>query len=420
MKQSLANLRNLHARHELEISEREKRAGALKDLTDEARKKAEAEIIARYKAELEGMKLRNEELNGQIAVLQGHLAGEETELSDLKARVAELQGGIARLKTEHDTSGRELSEEHEAKIVALNKANNEEMQKLLKDHVDKLQGINKDHEDKMAGLRQTGAETQAAHDKLVAEIAELKRQNQTLLDGHATETAGLKNTITRLEVEVKLKQGVITKEEAVLEQTGLNNQSLQNLIIQLKDENQNLENAIEKVTLELDEETERTETVVAHQLEKLDKKLDGGMDTQIDVLKLRQLLQAGNYAGFYELIKETAPEKETYTAPALFLMLESIAGTWKMYGEGATDVLVRKLVYDRRLWDTIANAEKNTQTHYNSRHLTGFMHAFGLEAKGAASVALAVQSANATPAAVVQRVNKLAPLPGAPLIQVGQ
>jgi hypothetical protein len=60
-------------------------------------------------------------------------------------------------------------------------------------------------------------------------------------------------------------------------------------------------------------------------------------------------------------------------------MAESVAGTWKMIArDGFTEVLVRKLVYDRRLWDTIANEDKHV--YYASGHLLEFTKAFGLEA----------------------------------------
>ena len=43
-----------------------------------------------------------------------------------------------------------------------------------------------------------------------------------------------------------------------------------------------------------------------------------------------------------------------------------------------TEVLVRKLVYDLRLWDTIKNGDK--RTFYTSKHFLGFTTAFGLQA----------------------------------------
>jgi hypothetical protein len=81
------------------------------------------------------------------------------------------------------------------------------------------------------------------------------------------------------------------------------------------------------------------------------------------------------------MIKETNPTQETYSTSALFLMLESMAGTWKMVVMANyvfTEVLVRKLVYDRRLWDTIKNRDK--RTFYTSKHFLGFTTAFGLQA----------------------------------------
>ena len=62
-------------------------------------------------------------------------------------------------------------------------------------------------------------------------------------------------------------------------------------------------------------------------------------------------------------------------------MLESMAGTWKLVVDAKhvfTEVLVRKLIYDRRLWDTIKNKDK--RTFYTSKYFLQFTEAFGLEA----------------------------------------
>jgi hypothetical protein len=122
---------------------------------------------------------------------------------------------------------------------------------------------------------------------------------------------------------------------------------------------------------------------MAHQLDKFDVKLNAGMDAQINVLKLIAILgnaaDSERYNKFYGMIREANPTRETYTPSALFLMLESMAGTWKMVVMANyvfTEVLVRKLVYDRRLWDTIKNADK--RTFYTSKYFRGFTTAFDL------------------------------------------
>ena len=126
-------------------------------------------------------------------------------------------------------------------------------------------------------------------------------------------------------------------------------------------------------------------------LETYDKTFDPAMTRQVDAAGLKALLEAKNYAGFYAAIKEANPKRETYSPSALFLVLESMAGTWKMCGnsaDGYTDVLVRKLIYDLRLWDAITNIEKYDEsvTHYNSKHLRAFRLAFGLVAPVAVKV----------------------------------
>jgi hypothetical protein len=131
----------------------------------------------------------------------------------------------------------------------------------------------------------------------------------------------------------------------------------------------------------VDGETKRTRGVMAGELGKLDKRINAGMDAQINVLKLIAILgnaaDSERYNKFYGMIREANPTRETYTPSALFLMLESMAGTWKLVlRDGFTEVLVRKLVYDRRLWDTIKNVDK--RTFYTSKYFRGFTTAFDL------------------------------------------
>jgi hypothetical protein len=161
------------------------------------------------------------------------------------------------------------------------------------------------------------------------------------------------------------------------------------------------EKTIRELTSELkliEKELQKGENSFAGALDKYDQTFDPAMTRAVDAVGLGMMLADKDYAGFYAAIKEANPIKERYSPSALFLVLESMAGTWKTFQEnGDDDVLVRKLVYDRRLWDTIDNAEKyeERETHYNSKHLAAFKAAVGLVA----------------PAKVAKRAGGLSPLP---------
>jgi hypothetical protein len=72
-----------------------------------------------------------------------------------------------------------------------------------------------------------------------------------------------------------------------------------------------------------------------------------------------------------------------YANPALFLVLESMGGTWMTALEEFTrsvrldDTTIELLIYDLRQWDSIENENKVDIKHV-SPHYMNFMKAFGL------------------------------------------
>jgi hypothetical protein len=89
---------------------------------------------------------------------------------------------------------------------------------------------------------------------------------------------------------------------------------------------------------------------------------------------------------FYELVKRNPSPKETYSKAALFLVLESMGGTWKMalasrVGKADTedydDIITEKIIYDLRQWDAIGNGGKVGMRH-TSKDFKAFVAAFGL------------------------------------------
>jgi hypothetical protein len=402
MKRSLDNLKKWHAIHEHEISEREKRVGALNDLTGEERAKAVKEITDKCEAEVGKMKDIRDQLNVHITELEGQLVtggaevgalktkvgGLETQVGDLEAKVKELERTIAEITENHDLLKIDKDElegmikKHDTAIHELNDKNLLDMKNALELHRVELDKKTKEHDIAMQAYVARGdTVSKAEHDKLVAEIADLKKQIQDMNTVNKTAVAASVEKGKKLEGTISTLQRVVAHEKKEFV-ASKQHDDMQTLVIQeLRNETHKLHHDLDDMVRAVDGETKRTRGVMAGELGKLDKRINAGMDAQINVLKLIAILgnaaDSERYNKFYGMIREANPTRETYTPSALFLMLESMAGTWKLVlRDGFTEVLVRKLVYDRRLWDTIKNVDK--RTFYTSKYFRGFTTAFDL------------------------------------------
>jgi hypothetical protein len=280
----------------------------------------------------------------------------------------------------------------------------------MEKHQQTLEKTRIQHEAEMKKMLDERNNSNDVHKNLTLENVDLKRQLDTLTAENAvlnTMNADLVATDQKLVSDLRTEKvdhvALLTDDRT------------------LRAINRRLQSEIKDIQQDLKE----SEKVFASQLDEFDRKLDTGMKTQIDEAGLKLMLEkatdADRYNTFFRTIRDENPESETYTSSALFLMLESMTGTWKMcVGHGFNDVLVRKLIYDLRLWDTIENAGKyeveGGQTRYNSKHLRGFTEVFDLKRRPAA-VEPAVDAEAAVvgpPAAVEAAVEAEAAVVGPP------
>jgi hypothetical protein len=139
---------------------------------------------------------------------------------------------------------------------------------------------------------------------------------------------------------------------------------------------------------------------------KIDEQIDAMYDMDIDDLDLKYLLQddqgnhdADNYVEFKKIVLDEHPVKEMHSLCALFLMYESMAGTWKAFVEQRAqnkidNVVIQKLMHELRLYSSIAN-HNDTVKGLVSKHFQEFVGEFKLEADAGAPVAEQVQSVQA-------------------------
>jgi hypothetical protein len=374
---------NYASRRAREVSEREGRVAAFAKLVGAQREEADREIAERD---------RNlATLQGIIDALKAHTKTEEDNVVRLETVVKDREATIADLTARHDTLGKQNNENeqmnrnHEKTIERLNKQSLDDMTAVIEKHRKDLEATRLQHETDMNTFAQKSVT--AASDELKAENADLSRQVQalqTLVASNAASRAALAAADTAQKAMIKQLSQELAKEKAELKVVEAED-------LTLTTEKHQSEKTIRELTSEfklIEKELKQGEKSFAGALDQYDKTFDPAMTRAVDAAGLGMLLTSQDWAGFYAAIKEANPKREMYSPSALFLVLESMAGTWQMFErDGLLDVIVRKLVYDRRLWDTIENAEKygERETHYNSKHLGKFRAAFGLVAPAKAA-----------------------------------
>ena len=134
--------------------------------------------------------------------------------------------------------------------------------------------------------------------------------------------------------------------------------------------------------------------VTKHQAGLTDLKQTISRNTQRQISKsvLMELLLAHNYTAIRDAVKARAElARTTYSTAAVFLHLESMGATWKMYelnearpqdtDEDKEKVMQRRhlvleqMLYDLTLWFSMLN---DVKTRYCSAHVAAFIRAFDL------------------------------------------
>jgi hypothetical protein len=112
----------------------------------------------------------------------------------------------------------------------------------------------------------------------------------------------------------------------------------------------------------------------------IDKEIDELCSIQIEELGLQDLLNEGKFEEFKKEVEEDNPVQEEHSACALFLIYESMAGTWKMFKkqqENGTvgSLMTQKLMHEYRLYQSIKNHDPAVQAH-TSKYFRQFKEDF--------------------------------------------
>jgi hypothetical protein len=127
-------------------------------------------------------------------------------------------------------------------------------------------------------------------------------------------------------------------------------------------------------------------------LRELQTTIADNVNKQITIAKLKDMMDNGNYADITKAVSFNAEsqKKKTYTPAALFLILESMAGTWRLHLDNEKtpknqrslaydlkqQLVLRQVVYDITMWNSIAN--RPIHTRYHSHLVKEFIDNFKL------------------------------------------
>lgn len=175
----------------------------------------------------------------------------------------------------------------------------------------------------------------------------------------------LKNELTQKESEIQKLRNEIEDTKSVDVKTLESEQS------DLQTRNNELEDQIQKhidLLEELKKEIKDNEKKKDENSKFIDTQIDELYKMDIDALGLQDLLNEGKFEEFKKEVGEDNPVQEEHSACALFLIYESMAGTWKMFKKqqenGTVDSLItQKLMHEYRLYQSIKNHDPAVQAH---------------------------------------------------------
>ena len=253
-------------------------------------------------------------------------------------------------------------------------------------------------EDKIAGLENDIKEKDTTTGKLEREKVDLENQIAALTD----QNQALENEKNQIKL---LKDGdtqLNAQAMAALEQEKDNLKKEVQSLNTISDVEKKRTNAIERELEEKEEElselrseTEAAEEALLNATKNMDKDMSEELKEYDTVMSegmklvvtdnMREKLRKGEFKEFHDLVRMHPSKKEIYSNAALFLVLESMGGTWKMAlqnnankadSENYDEIITEKIIYDLRQWDSIGNQWVDMK--YTSKDFQAFVAAFGL------------------------------------------
>ncbi len=196
----------------------------------------------------------------------------------------------------------------------------------------------------------------------LAREAQLKLEKQDL-ENKLTSTNKLLSTDAQELLKMRSDKDQLTKEIA----------DLQAQIQQYEDQLKGLIEKLKKGILEHDRQ-------MTTRIWKIHDQVDGSIRKELTESELLVLLRKGEYMGFRDAVKRPVEQKE-YELPALFLIYESIGGTWRYFAtltdtNQTSEFMAEKLMESLRLFQTIKKHEEHLLETYTNQYFRKFLQTF--------------------------------------------
>ncbi len=258
----------------------------------------------------------------------------------------------------------DISDGFAQQVADLNKRLGEK-EKKNQEEEQKIQELNGEIETLKNDTKRISEELAEANDKGVKHV------------GNEAKIQELTNELKEKESEIQKLRNEIEATKSVDVKTLKSDQS------DLQTRNDELEDQIQKhidLLEELKKEIKDNEKKKDENSKFIHTQIDELYKMDIDALGLQYLLNEGKFEEFKKEVEENNPVQEEHSACALFLIYESMAGTWKMFKKqqenGTVDSLItQKLMHEYRLYQSIKNHDPDVQAH-TSKYFRQFKENF--------------------------------------------
>ncbi len=355
--------------------------------------KIEVEAVKKELQEIQEMaKKEKDELDGKLKTAQDDIDRLSQEIKEALAREAEL----VKEKGELDAKMKTLSGEKDALATEVARLTKEleDSQKKSAENVESIRILKEkvgEHEKEIARLTKEIEDMNTEKKKLLDSDA----SKQAELDALATTKQQLKDTLDmmkKLELEkTQLETAKQDLEKALLDDKGrISNEVTEKLglmedVRKLREEKAEIERQVVEITEKLRKGILEHERQVTTRIWKIHEKVDDSVRKKLTASELLALLKNKEYIKFLDAVKKGVGEfdKKEYNLPALFLIYESIGGTWSLFEKLADnkpvdEFMTEKLIESLRLFQTIETHNVHLLDTYTNQYFRKFLETFEL------------------------------------------
>jgi hypothetical protein len=334
---------------------------------------------------------QKDELDGKLKAAQADIDKLNLELNEALAREADLK----KEKGEMDAKMKTLSGEKDDLVAEVAKLTEEleDSKKKAAEYADKIRELTEkvgEHDKEIERLTQEIEDMKTEKKKLLANDA----SKQAELDALPAREKALAEALERekqlliekeaLEKERQRLQDVVDSEKIDINIERLEKMKLIDEVRKLRDDKVEFERQVAEITEKLKRGILEHERQVTTRIWKIYNKVDDSVQKKLTASELLALLQKKDYIGFRDAVKKGAGEfdKKEYNLPALFLIYESIGGTWSLFERLADnkpidEFMTEKLIESLRLFQTIETHNVHLLDTYTNQYFRKFLETFG-------------------------------------------